>query len=218
MSDHEGHIQLIIGPMFAGKSTELMRRIRRYNVAKKRCVLIKFKADTRYSAECMATHDRQTIAAKGALTLAEVETDVEHVDVIGIDEGQFFPDLVPFCEKHANAGRTIIISALDATFQRKAFPNVAELIPMAESVEKLTAVCMKCSRAASFSKRISAECEVNIIGGADKYVSVCRACYFEPQVVPSTNKENASDHETARPNRPQMRMSSHFGNLVPIRL
>lgn len=98
-------------------------------------------------------------------------------DVIGIDEGQFFPDIVPFCEDMANGGKVVIVAALDGTFQRKGFGSILELVPLAESVTKLTAVCMMCYADGSFSKRIGSETAVEVIGGADKYVAVCRACF-----------------------------------------
>jgi hypothetical protein len=99
-------------------------------------------------------------------------------DCIGIDEGQFFPDIVPFCEKMANIGKTVIVAALDGTFQRKPFGSVLDLIPLAESVTKLSAVCMLCYNDASFTERLGDELAVEVIGGSDKYLAVCRQCYF----------------------------------------
>ena len=98
--------------------------------------------------------------------------------MIGIDEGQFFPDLVEFTEKVANLGKIVIVAALDATFQRKVFGPVLDLIPLAESVVKLTSVCMLCHQSASFTRRLGSEQQVELIGGADKYLSVCRKCFF----------------------------------------
>lgn len=90
-----------------------------------------------------------------------------------------FPDLVSFSEEMANKGKTVIIAALDGTYQRKPFGHVLELIPLAESVIKLSAVCMGCcKRDAAFSHRISSEKQVEVIGGADKYVALCRACHL----------------------------------------
>ncbi|XP_058140794.1 thymidine kinase, cytosolic isoform X1 [Dasypus novemcinctus] len=105
----------------------------------------------------------------------------------------WFPDIVEFSEAMANAGKTVIVAALDGTFQRKAFGNILNLVPLAESVVKLTAVCMGCFREASYTKRLGAETEVEVIGGADKYQSVCRLCYFKKAVGPPAgldNKEN----------------------------
>ena len=100
-----------------------------------------------------------------------------HVDVIGIDEGQFFPDIVSFCERMANQGKIVIVAALDGTFLREGFGNVLNLLPVAEQVTKLNAICHHCMRDAAFTKRIGTEKEIELIGGSDKYVAVCRACY-----------------------------------------
>src|SRR5690348_9043635 len=87
-----------------------------------------------------------------------------------------FPDLVEFCEKMADMGKTVIVAALDGTFQRKPFGNVLNLVPLAESVCKLNAVCMLCQKDAAFTKRTVQDTALEVIGGADKYVAVCRAC------------------------------------------
>ncbi|KAM9537524.1 thymidine kinase, cytosolic [Guaruba guarouba] len=187
-----GQIQVIFGPMFSGKSTELMRRVRRFQLAQYRCLLVKYAKDTRYGSSGVSTHDKNTMEAVPACFLKDVYQDALNSTVIGIDEGQFFPDIVEFCEMMANTGKTVIVAALDGTFQRKAFGSILNLVPLAESVVKLNAVCMECYREASYTKRLGAEREVEVIGGADKYHSVCRACYFRhqpPQPGPE-NKEN----------------------------
>ncbi|OXB81084.1 UNVERIFIED_CONTAM: hypothetical protein H355_005014 [Colinus virginianus] len=187
-----GQIQVIFGPMFSGKSTELMRRVRRFQLAQYRCLLVKYAKDTRYCTAGVSTHDRNTMEAHPACVLKDVYQEALGSAVIGIDEGQFFPDIVEFCESMANIGKTIIVAALDGTFQRKAFGSILNLVPLAESVVKLNAVCMECYREASYTKRLGAEREVEVIGGADKYHSVCRACYFQkrPQQLGLENKEN----------------------------
>jgi thymidine kinase len=143
MSQGQGEMQLIFGPMFSGKSTELLRRIRRHTIAKRKCLVVKYANDTRYSKDNLATHDRMEWVAQPATTLREVLHVAQDYDVIGIDEGQFFPD-IDLAEKLANQGKTVIVAALDGTFQRKPFGKVLELIPLAEDVTKLTAVCMIC--------------------------------------------------------------------------
>ncbi|NWZ30339.1 KITH protein, partial [Asarcornis scutulata] len=174
------------------RSTELMRRVRRFQLAQYRCLLVKYAKDTRYGTAGLSTHDRNTMEALPACLLRDVYQEALGATVIGIDEGQFFPDIVDFCEMMANAGKTVIVAALDGTFQRKAFGSILNLVPLAESVVKLNAVCMECYREASYTKRLGAEREVEVIGGADKYHSVCRACYFRkhPQQPGSDNKEN----------------------------
>uniref|UniRef100_A0A8D0EF15 Thymidine kinase n=1 Tax=Salvator merianae TaxID=96440 RepID=A0A8D0EF15_SALMN len=187
-----GQIQVIFGPMFSGKSTELMRRVRRFQIAQYKCLLIKYAKDRRYCINGVSTHDRNTMEALSACSLKDVHQEALSAAVIGIDEGQFFPDIVEFCEAMANAGKTVIVAALDGTFQRKAFGNILQLVPLAESVVKLNAVCMECYREASYTKRLGAEKEVEVIGGAEKYHSVCRLCYFKkrPQQPANENKEN----------------------------
>jgi thymidine kinase len=178
---YTGNIQLILGPMFAGKSSELLRRVSRYQIAKKSCILIKYIHDNRYDNRCIATHDHyikndgtQTIATQELFTVQHMTQDYE---VIGIDEGQFFIDLLPFCEQAANNGKIVIVSALDGDFLRKPFGSVCDLIPLAEHVVKLKAVCMMCQRDAAFSRRLTTEQQTEVIGGADKYIAVCRKCY-----------------------------------------
>ncbi|KAM9769083.1 thymidine kinase, cytosolic [Menidia menidia] len=172
-----GQIQVIFGPMFSGKSTELMRRVRRFQIAQYKCLVVKYAKDTRYSETGMATHDKSTMEAVPANCLRDVRPLALHACVVGIDEGQFFPDIVEFCEEMANLGKTVIVAALDGTFQRKPFGNILHLIPLAESVVKLNAVCMQCYKEAAYTKRLGAEKEVEVIGGADKYQAACRKCY-----------------------------------------
>jgi len=181
-----GSIQLIYGPMFSGKSSELLRRIRRNTVAKRRCLVIKYSKDNRYSTDNLATHDRVQWTAMPCEKLVEAQEYAEDYDVIGIDEGQFFPDVVEFSENMANKGKLVIIAALDGTFQRKPFGAVLELVPLAEHITKLTAVCMMCQSDASFSMRLSHETAVEVIGGADKYIAVCRSCFHKYSENPET--------------------------------
>ncbi len=106
---------------------------------------------------------------------------------VAIDEGQFYPDLIEFSEQAANLGVHVMIAALDATFQRKPFGSICELLPMAEKVTKLTAICEFCGKEASFSKRIVKSQEVELIGGEESYKPVCRKCFLT---------EGNSDSET----------------------
>ena len=163
--------------MFAGKSTELTRRIRRFKAAMQRCLVVKYANDVRYSADCMTTHDQTKTPATAVRRLAEADALAADADVIGIDEGQFYEDLAECCERWANAGKTVIVAALDGTFQRKAFNRILELIPLAEEVTKLNAVCSFCQNDAAFTTRLGDETELEVIGGAEKYVATCRSCF-----------------------------------------
>ncbi|OQR74828.1 thymidine kinase [Tropilaelaps mercedesae] len=185
-----GHIQLILGPMFSGKTTELMRRMRRYKVANLSCLVVKYAKDNRYDVHNVMTHDQASMTAVKATALVNIDNEAEMHDVIGVDEGQFsmqciyagvlifqFSDVVAFAERMASKGKVVIVAALDGTFQRKGFANILELVPYSESVIKLQAVCMMCYRGAAFTKRTGNETEVEVIGGAEKYMAVCRTCY-----------------------------------------
>ena len=122
------------------------------------------------------------------ILLGDLPCSGDEFDVIGIDEGQFFPDVVPWCEAMANKGKIVLVAALDGTFQRKPFCDVLCLVPLAEEVIKLSAVCMGCFQDASFSKRIVLDEgeTVEVIGGTDKYMAVCRGCYFSQLNIASS--------------------------------
>jgi thymidine kinase len=176
-----GWIELILGPMFSGKTTELMRRLLRYKLAKMSNVVIKYSKDTRYTTETkLATHDNYTCDALSVSSLAEAETMVNMSEyrVIGIDEFQFLPDVVEFADKMANSGKIVIAAGLDSTFQRKPFGNALGLMAISEFVTKLSGVCTVCYKEAAFSRRLGSETAVEVIGGADKYEVVCRKCYI----------------------------------------
>ncbi|EGG22668.1 thymidine kinase [Cavenderia fasciculata] len=192
-----GKIQVIYGPMFSGKTTELIRRIKRFNLTNQKCLLIKYSKDTRYNEidrSLLYTHDKQNYQAFPCSVLEEAKDKALDYDVIGIDEGQFFQDIVPFSEDLANRGKTVIVAALDGTFQRKPFGTVLELVPKAESITKLTAVCMQCFKDAPFTKRIVPDETVELIGGADKYISVCRECYHAEDINLNQNQNQNNNN------------------------
>ncbi|XP_064479734.1 thymidine kinase, cytosolic-like isoform X2 [Ornithodoros turicata] len=180
--------------MFSGKTTELMRRMKRYQLANHNCVLVKYARDCRYDNENICTHDRQAMPAVKSTSLRDTAFNTDEVRVFGIDEGQFFPDVVEFAEEMAQLGKVVIIAALDGTYQRKGFTNILELVPLSESIIKLTAVCMICYSDAAYTKRLGYETEVEVIGGADKYMAVCRKCYFKKDTV-----GNSPDSSSTRP-------------------
>lgn len=166
--------------MFSGKTTELIRRIKRYEVANHKCLIIKYANDMRYEQECgagVATHDHHTKTAVAATKLSATIQFAETCSVIGIDEGQFFADIIEFSEMMANAGKIVVVAALDGTYQRSGFGNILNLVPLAEHVIKLTAVCMRCYGEAAYTQRLGSETAVEVIGGTEKYMAVCRECY-----------------------------------------
>ncbi|KAG8172505.1 hypothetical protein JTE90_017586 [Oedothorax gibbosus] len=167
-----GQIQLIFGPMFSGKTTELVRRLNRYRMAGQCCLFVTYGKDRQGIFQSVSTHDKQSHSAIRATTLADLRTLAIYYSVIAIDEGQFFPDVETFAEDMADRGKIVIVAALDGTFQRKAFGNMLQLVPLAESVVKLTAICMLCFGEASFTQRVGPP-DIRV----GEYKSVCRTCY-----------------------------------------
>ena len=193
-----GRLELFLGPMFAEKSTAMAGAVRRHAIAGRRCVIVKYAEDARYSADAeLVTHGglRQTSQAGGtpglpgrgairiveALSLGEVRLEPDET-VVGVDEGQFYPDVVQACDAWAEGGRRVYVAALDGTSDRKPFGSILALVPAAEAVTKLSAVCTLCGDegvAAAFTLRTSADEGEKVIGGADKYVAACRTCRRE---------------------------------------
>jgi thymidine kinase len=175
-------INLIVGPMFAGKSSELLRLCRRSSIAKKSCVLIKSNIDNRYSDNSVTTHDGVTHVCITGTTLAELEEQIMSFDKIYIDEGQFFSDILETSENWASYGKDITIAALDGDFNRNAFGNIPLLMSKAETVVKLTAICDSCSQNAAFTMKLTVDNNPNNIsvGGKDKYQAACRKCHVVP--------------------------------------
>lgn len=179
-----GNISLILGPMFSGKTSELFRRIRRERIAKKKCLIIKYAHDNRYSVEQASTHDLFKMDCISAVYLNDIKdcSEIENVDVIGIDEGQFFKDIVDTVlywttEKNIN----VIISGLDGNYKREPFGHLLELIPRCTKLDKLCAVCVECGNEAPFTKRTLLSDDEVLIGGSEMYVASCINCYFKNQ-------------------------------------
>lgn len=174
-------VSLIIGPMFSGKSTELFRRIRREQYAGKKTIIYKYVKDTRYTTrtDLACSHDGVTEDAVPIFTFEPFLDNMPHVDVIGIDEGQFIAYLEVFCEKAADAGISVIIAGLDSNYMRKPFLNITNLISNSEHVRKLHSVCIMCGKKAAFTRKLTIKMNDTIedIGGADKYIASCRRCF-----------------------------------------
>ena len=174
-----GHIELIIGPMASGKSTELGNRLRKYTVADMKCILLISKKDKRYTKDddLMSTHDLITYPAKSVETLdPHVSLACEH-DVIGIDEGHFFPGIVGFCDTLVSLGKVVIVASLDSSWQMKPFKSITELVSMAEFVDKRHAICVDCKHIASFNRRNGPSQKLELVGGLKDYSPVCRTCF-----------------------------------------
>jgi thymidine kinase len=179
-----GHLSLLIGCMFAQKTTELLRRVRRYQSIGYKVLVINYIGDTRYGKECIASHDKEVEKAICVSTLAEVDSMAhsQEFQVIVIDEGQFFPDLYQYVTTWADTLPVhIVIAGLDGTSERKPFGDMLLLIPHAEEVERLTAFCSVCCNGtiATYSQYKGAAKEEVVIGGTEIYRPVCRKHYLE---------------------------------------
>jgi len=195
-SKKSGNIQLILGPMFSGKSSELIKLMRRYNIKKLKTVVVKFSMDNRYSlTDNVVTHDQFHYPAIKCNNLSELKHILEQHEVIGIDEGQFFPDLAQVCEELANMGKHIVISALNANYKREAFESIRDIFPKCEKIINLQSICFYCNEDAPFTLRTVQNDDEILIGGIESYKPVCRSCYNE--VVENENvKENSSRTES----------------------
>ncbi|BET00050.1 THymidine Kinase [Nesidiocoris tenuis] len=172
-----GKLHVIFGPMFSGKTSELLRRIKRYQLSSYKCLVIKHSAD-RESCEKLSLSDSGLYFAE-VQYLDQLDRLIDDIEIIGIDEGQFFPNILGFCKKQIEEGKIVIVASLDSTTQRTGFSSVLQLVPLAHTVEKLSAVCMSCGDKASFSKKTS--CKADNSASTEKYMAVCRQCYKIPQ-------------------------------------
>ena len=130
-----GRVEVIIGPMFAGKTTLMISKVERAAIAELDCLIIKHTADSRYTDEAeIHAHSGRTVSESNSIStvkancLEDVSEQVKRVQVVGIDEGQFYPDLIACCEKWANAGKRVIVAALDGTYAREPFAQVCDLV------------------------------------------------------------------------------------------
>lgn len=177
-----GEIIIIHGPMFSGKTTELLRQLRVMRIAKRSCVLIRPLTDTR-AARCHSgeEHPDGAIVLSKLSGSAEQMQPVQTADFIAIDEAQFFDpeDLKSFASWAAGEGKKIVMAMLDGDFMQRPFPAFSIMVPISDTTQKLSAVCMKCQNLnAPFTIKLGSDTGSSVvdIGGADKYQAVCRAC------------------------------------------
>jgi thymidine kinase len=179
-----GSLELIIGPMFAGKSCELFRKIRILKVLNKSYIIIKPKIDTRDKCDMIVSHNSDMESCYNLSELKDIYNmlDIINIETIFIDEGQFFSDLkeivLELVEKY---NKNIIIAGLDGDFNRGIFGHILDLIPYSDKCIKLSAMCLKCKDGTPgiFSHRLATTNEQICIGASDKYISVCRKHYLE---------------------------------------
>jgi len=175
-----GWIEIICGSMFSGKTEELIRRLNRAKIARQRVEIFKPAVDTRYDDEDVVSHDENTIKSTPVQTASQILLLANSVDVVGIDEAQFFDDeLSTVCNLLANDGIRVIVAGLDMDFLGKPFGPIPSLMASAEYVSKVHAICMRCGNLAQYSHRTIKDKSLVLLGETDSYEPLCRKCYIE---------------------------------------
>jgi len=178
LKEKRGSIEVICGSMFSGKTEELLRRLKRAKFAKQQVEIFKPSVDTRYSETDVVSHDNNSILSTPVDSSGNILLYAEGVDVIGIDEAQFFDEgLVSVCSRLANQGLRVIVAGLDMDFSGKPFGPVPGLCAIADEVTKVHAICVRCGAPAYISHRLVDNNKRIFLGEKDEYEPVCRNCY-----------------------------------------
>jgi len=173
-----GWIEVITGSMFSGKTEELIRRLKRANFANLKVEIFKPVIDTRYSESKVVSHDSNAIVSTQVESASNISLMANNVDVVGIDEAQFFDNgLVEVCNRLADSGIRVIVAGLDMDFMGNPFGPIPVLISIAEYVTKVHAICMRCGNLAHYSYRKSDTDKIVLLGEKDIYEALCRSCY-----------------------------------------
>jgi thymidine kinase len=184
-----GSIEVICGSMFSGKTEELIRRMKRAQFAKQTVEIFKPCIDVRYSEDKVVSHDSHSIHSTPIESPAQMLELSNDVEVVGIDEAQFFDDsLIEVVQTLANRGIRVIIAGLDTDFLGKPFGPMPALMAVAEDIQKVHAICVKCGSPANHSHRLSASDELVVLGETDIYEPLCRHCYNAAVKAEKDNK------------------------------
>ncbi len=177
-----GWIEVICGSMFSGKTEELIRRLRRSQIARQRIQIFKPAIDDRYHEADIVSHSEQRMESTPVRTAAEIRDRlIDGVQVVGIDEAQFFePALVDVCEQLANRGVRVIVAGLDQDYRGRPFAPIPDLLAVAEYITKNLAICVRCGAPANRSQRITQSDSQLLVGAGDAYEARCRHC-FKPE-------------------------------------
>lgn len=177
-----GWIEVIAGCMFSGKTEELIRRLRRAQIARQNVKIFKPKIDTRYSENDIVSHSEQSLPSILISDINEVLQHSEDAHVIGIDEAQFFSnDIVDICNKLACEGKRVIVAGLDQDYKGVPFEPMPQLLAVAEYITKTLAICMNCGNPADKTQRKTSSSERVVVGAADVYEARCRKCHYIPK-------------------------------------
>ena len=178
-----GWIEVICGPMFSGKSEELIRRLRRAMIARKRVEVFKPTIDNRYSDDEIVSHGDSRMTSQVVKDAGEIIDRIDwRSEVIGVDEANFMgPTLVDVSQRLADSGKQVIIAGLDTDYMGRPFAPIPDLLAHAESITKTLAICVRCGNPAKHTQRLRGSDELIVVGAADMYEARCRRC-FEPGI------------------------------------
>jgi thymidine kinase len=176
-----GWVEVVTGSMFSGKSEELIRRVRRAQIARQRVQIFKPRVDDRYGADHIISHSDMKMPSTVVRCAREVLEQVEdRTEVVGIDEGQFFDaGLVQVVTALADRGLRVIVAGLDQDYQGKPFEPMPQILAVAEYVDKMLAICMQCGAPANRTQRLTEATDRVVVGGSQEYEARCRRC-FQP--------------------------------------
>ncbi|MBX0326836.1 thymidine kinase [Oscillochloris sp. ZM17-4] len=182
-----GRLEVICGCMFSGKTEELIRRMRQVQIARQSCKVFTPRLDTRYSSSHVASHSGARLEAVPVSSIREVIAGAEDIQVIAIDELHFLEDrpedIVAACQELADRGLRVLVAGLDQDYRAEPFPAMSQLMALAEQVDKLYAICVRCGAYATRSQRLidgrpaPADAPTIVVGGLDLYEARCRSCY-----------------------------------------
>ncbi len=177
-NEKRGWIEVVCGSMFSGKTEELIRRLKRAKIARQKVEIFKPKVDTRYSSLEVVSHDENTILSTPVETAAAILLLTSDVEVVGIDEAQFFDmGLIEVCNTLASQGIRVIVAGLDMDYLGRPFGPIPGLMSTAEYVTKVHAICVKCGNLANHSHRTGLGDKLVLLGETDLYEPLCRFCF-----------------------------------------
>jgi len=181
-SQRKGWIEVVCGSMFSGKTEELIRRMKRAQFAKQNVEIFKPAIDVRYDEEDVVSHQGNAIRSTPVQSSGNILLLASDVEVVGIDEAQFFDDELPeVCEKLANMGIRVIIAGLDMDYKGNPFGPIPSLMARAEYVTKVHAICMRCGDLAQYSYRKTTDESLVLLGEVNEYEPLCRKCFIEAE-------------------------------------
>jgi thymidine kinase len=186
-----GWIEVVVGPMFSGKSEELIRRLRRAEIARQRVQIFKPVIDQRYAKNEIVSHSGLEIASDLVKDALEILAKVEpRTEVVGIDEAQFLGEsLIDTCTKMADLGKRVIVAGLDTDYLGRPFEPMPRLLAVAEEITKLLAICVRCGNPAVHTQRLVESEELIVVGAGGAYEARCRRC-FEPNPALAQEKKD----------------------------